>query len=232
MRTGIRTPSTNRVRYRLQQQDSACADKRLVDRDRSSVGGLGTGTPASGGTDRPIHVVYQRAVPHAVRRCESDFRQRNPRNPPARFRFKNVEPKCCLRKNGRPNQQGRSGQLGHELRGTRQPGPAGFSHGHRWAPGRESTWVLQPRTTAPFTNVKVDSYSDWGVIVSYATQSGAMRITMANGSPFVWFERAQGTAPLTVWAGDLDDAWQPSGLVQPERTPHHLSMCLEGAALG
>ena len=65
---------------------------------------------------------------------------------------------------------------------------------------------LEPRTTAPFTNVKVDSYSDWGVTVSYATQSGAMRITMANGSPFVWFERTLGTAPLTVWAGDLDDA--------------------------
>jgi hypothetical protein len=66
---------------------------------------------------------------------------------------------------------------------------------------------LEPRTTAPFSNVKVESYSDWGTSVSYANESDKMQITMANGTPFVWFERTQGSAPLTVWAGELD----PSG---------------------
>lgn len=64
---------------------------------------------------------------------------------------------------------------------------------------------LDVRTTAPFTNVKVEGYSDWGMSMSYANANGQMRITLANGSPIAWFERTQGAAPLTVWTGDLDD---------------------------
>jgi hypothetical protein len=63
---------------------------------------------------------------------------------------------------------------------------------------------LEPRDTAPFSNVKVESYSDWGVVVSYGGQDGTMQITMANGSPYVWFERTQGAASFTVWTGELD----------------------------
>lgn len=64
---------------------------------------------------------------------------------------------------------------------------------------------LDVRTTAPFTNVKVESYSDWGMSMSYGNSNGQLRITLANGSPFAWFERAQGTAPFAVWTGELDN---------------------------
>lgn len=59
---------------------------------------------------------------------------------------------------------------------------------------------------APFSNVKVNSYSDWGVSMGYTDQGNTMSISLANGSPFAWMERTQGTAPFTVWAGDLTDA--------------------------
>lgn len=62
------------------------------------------------------------------------------------------------------------------------------------------------RTQAPWSNVKVQSYSDWGTVVSYADTPGEMTITMAAGSPFVWFERTQGTAAFQVWAGDPQPA--------------------------
>lgn len=58
---------------------------------------------------------------------------------------------------------------------------------------------------APWSNVKVVSYSDWGVIVSYADAGSELTLTMSNGSPFVWCERTKGSAPLTVWAGDLQE---------------------------
>jgi len=58
------------------------------------------------------------------------------------------------------------------------------------------------RTQAPWSNVKVQSYSDWGSVVSYADAPGEMTITMAAGSPFVWFERTKGAAAFQVWAGD------------------------------
>ena len=76
------------------------------------------------------------------------------------------------------------------------------------------------RTEAPWSNVKVQSYSDWGAVVSYADTSGEMTITMASGSPFVWFERTKGTAAFQVWAGDPKPAeggaltvWYNSGNV-------------------
>jgi hypothetical protein len=59
---------------------------------------------------------------------------------------------------------------------------------------------------APWSNVKVRSYSDWGVQVSYADQGSEMTTTMASGSPFAWCERTAGSAPFTVWAGDLRDS--------------------------
>lgn len=58
------------------------------------------------------------------------------------------------------------------------------------------------RTQAPWSNVKVVSYSDWGSVVSYAETPGEMTVTMAAGSPYVWFERTKGTAAFQVWAGD------------------------------
>ena len=68
----------------------------------------------------------------------------------------------------------------------------------------------------PWTYIQVQSYSDWGVVASMHDKSNAnqVNITMANGSPFVWFERTKGTAanaPFTLWVGgeanyNLDDA--------------------------
>ncbi|MBC7931254.1 MAG: hypothetical protein H7Z38_11895, partial [Rubrivivax sp.] len=58
------------------------------------------------------------------------------------------------------------------------------------------------RTAPPWSNAKVQSYSDWGAVASYADANGEMTATMASGSPFVWFERTRGQAPFLVWAGD------------------------------
>jgi hypothetical protein len=58
------------------------------------------------------------------------------------------------------------------------------------------------RTSPPWSNAKVQSYSDWGAVVSYADANGEMTATMASGSPFVWLERTKGGAPFLVWAGD------------------------------
>lgn len=56
-------------------------------------------------------------------------------------------------------------------------------------------------TSAPWTNVVVQSYSDWGVVMSYASGGSELTMTMANGSPFTWFARTKGDAPFRVWAG-------------------------------
>lgn len=61
---------------------------------------------------------------------------------------------------------------------------------------------LQKRDKAPWSNVKVRGYSDWGVEIMYADAGSEMNITMANGSPFVWFERTQGAAPFVAWIGE------------------------------
>lgn len=56
-------------------------------------------------------------------------------------------------------------------------------------------------TTAPWTNVKINKYSDWGVEMGYTSNGSAINFTFANGSPFVWAERTQGSAPFVAWAG-------------------------------
>jgi hypothetical protein len=56
-------------------------------------------------------------------------------------------------------------------------------------------------TTAPWTNVKINKYSDWGVEMGYTSNGSAINFTLANGSPFVWAQRTAGTAPFVVWAG-------------------------------
>jgi hypothetical protein len=68
--------------------------------------------------------------------------------------------------------------------------------------------TTQP-TVAPWTNVKVNSYSDWGVVFSYADSGSRMQITAASGSPFVWFERVSGSAHFKIWAGSN----QPGGTI-------------------
>ena len=61
--------------------------------------------------------------------------------------------------------------------------------------------------TPPWTNVKIQSYSDWGVVMSYADNGSELTMTMANGSPFTWLQRTSGDAPFRVWTGgDFDDA--------------------------
>jgi hypothetical protein len=57
--------------------------------------------------------------------------------------------------------------------------------------------------TPPWTNILVQSYSDWGVVASVHDKSNSNQLTMtaANGSPFVWFERTAGSAAFEVWLG-------------------------------
>ena len=81
-------------------------------------------------------------------------------------------------------------------------------------------------TAKPWTNVRIQSYTDWGVTMSYAGDedvvgSGELTMSMANGSPFTWFDRTRGTAqanPFQAWVGvDSDDTdWDLEHLVQPE----------------
>jgi hypothetical protein len=76
-------------------------------------------------------------------------------------------------------------------------------------------------TAAPWTNIQVQKYSDWGVEMSYASSGSALSLTMASGSPFVWAQRTQGNAPFVAWAGTAvagDDngavsVWRNSGNV-------------------
>ena len=61
-------------------------------------------------------------------------------------------------------------------------------------------------TSSPWTNIKIKNYSDWGVVMTYKNKNGdditsELTVTMANGSPFTWFERTAGHAPFRVWAG-------------------------------
>ncbi|MFH1243902.1 MAG: hypothetical protein V1689_16295 [Pseudomonadota bacterium] len=65
--------------------------------------------------------------------------------------------------------------------------------------------------SAPWTNITVKNYSDWGVAMAYKNKSGhdltsELTVTMANGSPFAWFERTAGHAPFRVWAGADDSS--------------------------
>ncbi len=59
----------------------------------------------------------------------------------------------------------------------------------------------------PWSAVQVNSYSDWGVQLSYTDAEGKagdskVTITMANGSPFTWFEQTGSTKKsFVVWAG-------------------------------
>lgn len=57
--------------------------------------------------------------------------------------------------------------------------------------------------TPPWTNILVESYSDWGVVASVHDKSNANQLTMtaANGSPYVWFERTKGSAAFEIWVG-------------------------------
>ncbi len=65
----------------------------------------------------------------------------------------------------------------------------------------------------PWTNILVESYSDWGVVASVHDKgnSNQLNITMANGSPFVWFERTKGSAPFDVWMGGIPLSSPKSG---------------------
>jgi hypothetical protein len=71
-------------------------------------------------------------------------------------------------------------------------------------------------TSPPWTNILVESYSDWGVIASVHDKSNTnqLTITAANGSPFVWFERTKGTpetSPFEVWVGGTAQLGQGQG---------------------
>ena len=63
---------------------------------------------------------------------------------------------------------------------------------------------VELRTQAPWSNVKVQSYSDWGARVAYTDASSQLTATLASGSPFAWLERTQGAAAFVVWVGDRD----------------------------
>ena len=71
-------------------------------------------------------------------------------------------------------------------------------------------------TQPPWTNVKVDSYSDWGVVMSYTDSGNKMQITAASGSPYLWFERVQGSNAFEIVAGSTEpggalNVWSDSG---------------------
>lgn len=77
---------------------------------------------------------------------------------------------------------------------------------------------LTAPSMAPWTNVVVKRYTDWGVVLSYANSGSEMRINAANGSPFAWFTRTLGAAPFEVWvggtfggAGGIANVWLNAG---------------------
>jgi Glycosyl hydrolase family 81 C-terminal domain len=72
-------------------------------------------------------------------------------------------------------------------------------------PLREDEFPVGGPKSPPWTNILVQSYSDWGLVTSYHDKDNTnqLNITMANGSPFVWFERVKGTAPFDVWVGGV-----------------------------
>ena len=53
--------------------------------------------------------------------------------------------------------------------------------------------------------MRVRQHSDWGAVLVYKDGANEMEITMANGSPFTWLERKQGSANFLVWAGGPTD---------------------------
>lgn len=55
--------------------------------------------------------------------------------------------------------------------------------------------------SADGTNIKIQSYTDWGVVMSYGDTQGELTFTMAKGSPFCWAKRTKGSASFLVWAG-------------------------------
>ena len=68
----------------------------------------------------------------------------------------------------------------------------------------------------PWTNVRVESYSDWGAVMSYGDSGNQMQITAAAGSPFLWFERTKGSSAFQVIAGSTLaggslNVWSTSG---------------------
>jgi hypothetical protein len=75
-------------------------------------------------------------------------------------------------------------------------------------PLREDEFPIGGPKSPPWTNIQVQSYSDWGVVASYHNKNNTnqLNITMANGSPFVWFERTKGSAPFNVWLGGVPSA--------------------------
>jgi hypothetical protein len=73
-------------------------------------------------------------------------------------------------------------------------------------------------TQPPWTNVLVQSYSDWGAVFSYTNSSNTMQITAASGSPYLWFERTSGINEFAVWAGSTEpggtlNVWSNSGSI-------------------
>lgn len=60
----------------------------------------------------------------------------------------------------------------------------------------------------PWTNVQVQSYSDWGVEASFHDKANKNELDFLanNGSPFVWFQRTKGTAAFNVWVGGVPGA--------------------------
>jgi hypothetical protein len=89
--------------------------------------------------------------------------------------------------------------------------------------GLDDVHPLRTGTTAPtnppWTKVRVRKYSDWGTVLAYKDGNNEMEITMANGSPFTWFQRTQGQANFLIWTGgspaggDAPDVWQNQGTV-------------------
>ena len=80
-------------------------------------------------------------------------------------------------------------------------------------PLRADVFTKDGSEKAPWTNVLVESYSDWGAIASIhdETNSNKMTMTAANGSPFVWFERTVGKAPFELWVGGTTQGGEGQG---------------------
>jgi len=71
--------------------------------------------------------------------------------------------------------------------------------------------MFQGPTAPPWTNIQVQSYSDWGVQASFHDKNNTNQLNFFanNGSPFVWFQRTKGPAAFNVWVGGV-----PTGGVQ------------------
>jgi hypothetical protein len=91
-------------------------------------------------------------------------------------------------------------------------GNVGPSHQARVTVGLEGVHPLRVDefpttnpTAPPWTNVLVESYSEWGVHGSIhdKTKTNQLDFFANNGSPFVWFQRTKGTAAFNVWVGGV-----------------------------